>query len=84
MGNKGERIGGGIWEGSTSESVSVEARVERMKIYYQERQGFDPLSFLKSPMILMALFSLVLIVGMPYLTESSKSSSTITQVEYLC
>jgi hypothetical protein len=32
----------------------------------------DPLSFLKSPMILMGLFSLVLIVGMPYLTEGCK------------
>jgi len=71
-GNKGERIGGSIWEESSSESVRIEARVERVKNYYQERQGFDPLSFLKSPMILMALFSLVLIVGMPYLTESSK------------
>lgn len=30
------------------------------------------LSFLKSPMILMALFSLGLIVGMPYLMENSK------------
>lgn len=34
----------------------------------------DVLSFLKSPMILMALFSLVLILGIPYLTDNSTSS----------
>lgn len=32
----------------------------------------DPISFLKSPMILMALVSLVMIVGVPYLTDNSK------------
>lgn len=38
----------------------------------------DPLSFLKSPMILMGLFSLVLIVGMPYLTEGCKFIHDLT------
>lgn len=33
----------------------------------------SPLSFLKSPMILMALFSLVMVVGMPKLLENSTS-----------
>jgi hypothetical protein len=32
----------------------------------------SPLSFLKNPMILMALFSMVLIFGMPYLMDNSE------------
>lgn len=42
------------------------------KQYYQERGGFSILSFLKSPMILMGLASVVLIFGMPYLMDNSK------------
>lgn len=52
----------------------IEARPLGTKSYYQDRGGFDALSFLKSPMILMALFSMGLIFGMPYLMENSKSS----------
>jgi len=36
------------------------------------RCAVSPIDFLKSPMILMALASLGLIVGMPYLMDSSK------------
>ncbi|KAI9653192.1 MAG: hypothetical protein M1831_006150 [Alyxoria varia] len=50
--------------------VTLEVRPERVREYYTERAGFSPLQFLKSPMILMALFSLVVIVGMPYLMDS--------------
>ena len=32
----------------------------------------SPLSFLKSPMILMGLFTLVIVFGMPYLMDNSK------------
>lgn len=42
------------------------------KEYYQAREGFNVVGFLKSPMILMALFSLGMIVGVPYMMENSK------------
>lgn len=66
-GNKGEYRGGGAGE------ATIQIQAESVKNFYQERQGFDPVSFLKSPMILMALVSLVLIVGIPWLTDSSES-----------
>ncbi|KAJ9665388.1 hypothetical protein H2201_004465 [Coniosporium apollinis] len=62
--NKGEVRGVGRGR------VVAEVRAVAGKEYYQERSGFSVLSFLKSPMILMALFSLGLIVGMPYLMEN--------------
>ncbi|KAF2710936.1 hypothetical protein K504DRAFT_489903 [Pleomassaria siparia CBS 279.74] len=62
--NKGELIGEG------GNGVVLETRPLGQKYYFQERQGFSPLSFLKSPMILMALFSMVMIFGMPYLMEN--------------
>lgn len=65
--NKGELRG----EGGNGLVIPVNAVLK--KEYYQERQGFSPLSFLKNPMILMALVSMVLIFGMPYLMENSKS-----------
>lgn len=42
------------------------------EVQYADSGLVSPLSFLKNPMILMALFSLVLIVGMPYLMDNSK------------
>ncbi|KAI4260117.1 MAG: hypothetical protein L6R42_004213, partial [Xanthoria sp. 1 TBL-2021] len=48
----------------------VELRVMGVKAYYEERQGFELLSLLKSPMILMALVGLVMVFGMPYLLEN--------------
>lgn len=78
--NKGELRGEG------GNGLVVEVRPLLQKDYYQERGGcrsnpflnsrmlivaVSPLSFLKNPMILMALFSMVLIFGMPYLVENS-------------
>ncbi|OJD31536.1 uncharacterized protein BKCO1_4700036 [Diplodia corticola] len=50
--------------------MMAEVRVVGRKEYYQERSGFSPLAFLKNPMILMGVFSLALIVGMPYLMDN--------------
>ncbi|KAF2097451.1 hypothetical protein NA57DRAFT_77708 [Rhizodiscina lignyota] len=61
--NKGESRAGVV-------PGQVEVRPVVAKDYYQQRSGFSVLSFLKSPMILMALFSLVMIVGMPKLLEN--------------
>ncbi|KAF2660171.1 hypothetical protein K491DRAFT_688495 [Lophiostoma macrostomum CBS 122681] len=62
--NKGEDRGSG------GNGLVVDVRPIGPKYYFQERGGFSPLSFLKNPMILMALFSMVLIFGMPYLMEN--------------
>ena len=79
-GNKGEYRGGGLPD-VTEEKVqpavdphvvNVEARPVAKKEYYMERSAFNALSFLKNPMVLMGLFSLVMIVGFPYLMENSK------------
>ncbi|CAN9444768.1 unnamed protein product [Alternaria alternata] len=62
--NKGESRGEG------GNGLVVEARPVGTKYFYQERQGFSPLSFLKNPMILMAVVSMGLIFGMPKLMEN--------------
>ncbi|KAH3955553.1 hypothetical protein HBH53_003900 [Parastagonospora nodorum] len=62
--NKGESRGEG------GNGLVIEARVVGTKFYYQERGGFSPLSFLKNPMILMAVVSMGLMFGMPKLMEN--------------
>ncbi|KAH9867657.1 hypothetical protein IAQ61_008251 [Plenodomus lingam] len=62
--NKGESRGEG------GNGLVIEARPLAKKYFYQERQGFSPLSFLKNPMILMAVVSMGLIFGMPKLMEN--------------
>lgn len=54
-------------------NLRVDVRPAATKEYYQQRGGFNLIGFLKSPMILMGLFSVVMIFGMPYLMENSKS-----------
>ncbi|KAL8744635.1 MAG: hypothetical protein Q9190_003140 [Brigantiaea leucoxantha] len=44
--------------------------MKRKREFYEERSGFNPLEFLKSPMILMAVGGLALVIGMPYLLEN--------------
>ncbi|KKY28702.1 hypothetical protein UCDDS831_g00087 [Diplodia seriata] len=66
--NRGEKRG--ETSGKEAGQMMAEVRVLGRKEYYQERSGFSPLSFLKNPMILMGVFSLALIVGMPYLMDN--------------
>ncbi|KAH7073737.1 hypothetical protein BKA63DRAFT_39689 [Paraphoma chrysanthemicola] len=62
--NKGESRGEG------GNGLVVEAKIVGTKYFYQERGGFSPLSFLKNPMILMAVVSMGLMFGMPKLMEN--------------
>ncbi|SMY28425.1 unnamed protein product [Zymoseptoria tritici ST99CH_1A5] len=62
--NKGPSYGTG------KGALTVQMRPSAPKEYYQERGGFSLLGFFKNPMILMGLFSVVLIVGMPYLMDN--------------
>ena len=55
------------------------------KSYYTARSTFDVLSLLKNPMILMALFAMVMMFGMPYLMDSSTYSfCTIKTLDSTC
>lgn len=64
--NKGPSFGSG------KDELNIQIRPNVKKDFYQVRGGFSLLSFLKSPMILMALFSVAMIFGMPYIMENSK------------
>ncbi|KAK4967612.1 hypothetical protein LTR28_002426 [Elasticomyces elasticus] len=67
-GNEWSNLGPKIVEGT--DSVTVEIGPVGRKEFYIQRGGFNVLGMLKSPMILLGLFSVVLIFGMPYLMEN--------------
>lgn len=64
-GNKGPSYGTG------KGALRVQITASAGKDYYQPRGGFNLLGFLKSPMILMALVSVVFIFGLPYIMDNS-------------
>lgn len=51
-------------------SLTLIPRVVAQKQFYEERQGFSPLSLLKNPMIIMAVVALGFTFGMPKLMEN--------------
>lgn len=62
--------------GSAKGSLTIQVRAAAPKDFYQVRGGFNLMSFFKNPMILMGLFSVVMIFGMPYLMENSMFAPT--------
>ncbi|KAI9669213.1 MAG: hypothetical protein M1817_004708 [Caeruleum heppii] len=48
----------------------VQVLVLGRKEYYSKREGFSPMSFLKNPMILIAILGMAVMFGMPYLIEN--------------
>ncbi len=58
--------------GSAQNVAKFEVRPYAQKEFYVERGGFNLLSFLKSPMILMSLVSVVMIFGLPKMMENSE------------
>jgi len=60
--NKGQFMGRDI----------VEAKVLGRRNFYEKREGFDPMSLLKNPMILLAGVAMVIMFGMPYLMDNSE------------
>ncbi|KAK3049550.1 hypothetical protein LTR09_009218 [Extremus antarcticus] len=56
--------------GSAQNVAKFEVRPYAQKEFYVERGGFNLLSFLKSPMILMSLVSVVMIFGLPKMMEN--------------
>lgn len=58
--------------GTAQDELKINLVPAGRKDFYQQRGGFNVLSFLKSPMILMGLVSVVMIFGLPYLMENSE------------
>ncbi|KAK2807016.1 hypothetical protein FQN50_005590 [Emmonsiellopsis sp. PD_5] len=56
--------------GQGGEVVVVEANVVGKRGFYEERAGFSPLSLFKNPMILLAIFAMAMMFGMPYLMDN--------------
>jgi hypothetical protein len=69
--NKGPHYGTG------DNVLNVEVRPMAQKDFYVQRGGFNVLSFLKSPMILMSLVSVVMIFGLPKLLDNSMRHQTL-------
>ncbi|RMZ91335.1 hypothetical protein DV736_g1442, partial [Chaetothyriales sp. CBS 134916] len=55
---------------SGATNLTLTAKVLGQKTFYDTRQGFNILSLLKNPMILMGLFALAFTFGMPKLMEN--------------
>lgn len=70
--------------GSAKGELNIHVRPAAHKDFYQQRGGFNILGFLKSPMILMALVSVVMIFGMPYLMDNSKPVFVGPRTPSLC
>lgn len=68
--NKGPSYGSSSEDGSSTDELTIHVAPSGQKEYYQQRTGFSIISFLKSPMILMALVSVLMIVGLPYMMEN--------------
>jgi hypothetical protein len=58
---------------SSTDQVKLSVSALGKKVFYEQRQGFDLMSFFKNPMILMGVVSMGFVFGMPYLMENSKS-----------
>ena len=50
--------------------LDMSAKVLSKRNFYEERQGFNPMSLLKNPMILMGVVALAFTFGMPKLMEN--------------
>jgi hypothetical protein len=72
--DKGPLLGGASADPNTpppqSQVVTVSAKVLTKKNFYEERPGFNPMSLLKNPMILLAIVALAITFGMPKLMEN--------------
>ncbi|KAI9823702.1 MAG: hypothetical protein M1819_001146 [Sarea resinae] len=64
--NKGEKRS----KGTSDAGDVIELAVLAKKEYYVARAGFSVISLFKNPMIILGLFSMALIFGMPYIMEN--------------
>ena len=56
--------------GDDEQIVTVNAKVLSRRAFYEQREGFSPLSLLKNPMILLAIVALAIAFGMPKMMEN--------------
>lgn len=66
---------------SSTDEVKLSVSALGKRSFYEQRQGFDLLSFFKNPMILMGVLSMGLVFGMPYLMENSKFKLNLFSTE---
>ncbi|KAI4730836.1 hypothetical protein E4T49_01195 [Aureobasidium sp. EXF-10728] len=69
-GHLGAKIAASTAALSSAEQLKVSVSAVAKRSFYEQRQGFDLLSFFKNPMILMGVLSMGLVFGMPYLMEN--------------
>lgn len=67
---------------SSTDQVKLSVSALGKRAFYEQRQGFDLLSFFKNPMILMGVLSMGLVFGMPYLMENSKFILILFQTQF--
>jgi hypothetical protein len=72
--DKGPLLGGSSADPTNAppqpQVVTVPAKVLTKKNFYEDRPGFNPMSLLKNPMILLAIVALGITFGMPKLMEN--------------
>lgn len=64
--NRGERLGAG------SGSLEISGRAIGAKQYFEQRQGFNVVGLLSSPMILIGIAGMAMMIGVPKMLENSK------------
>ena len=57
-------------EAENGNEATIDMRLLSRREFYDQRQGFNPISFLQSPMILIAVVGLGFVIAMPYLLDS--------------
>lgn len=70
-GNEWSNKGPSVGSSSGGNDLQIQVRPSGQREYYSQRGGFNLVAFLKSPMILMGLVSVVMIFGFPYLMDNS-------------
>lgn len=53
------------------QEVRIEAKVIGRREFYEQRPGFNPLSLLMNPMVLLGVVAMGITFGMPYLMDNS-------------
>lgn len=57
-------------QSQTPQVITIFAKILTRKTFYDERQGFNPMSLLKNPMMLLGIVALAITFGMPKMMES--------------
>lgn len=72
--NTGEKLGAAPGRADGSGNVELEVTVGTLGVrdFYEKRGGFNPMSLLSNPMILIGIAAMAMMFGMPKLLENSE------------